>query len=53
MSLEILDSIPARGRSILGFRQDYSACCPGPGTVRIDVLHTDENTIDDPWESGP
>jgi len=53
MSFQILNSISARWRSILRFRQDSGSCGLGPSIVRIDVLNVDENTINDPWESGP
>jgi hypothetical protein len=53
MSFQILDSISARGRPILGFGEEQCSCGLGPGIVHIDVVNTDENTMDDPWESGP
>ena len=53
MSFEILDSIAARRRPVLRFRQDNGSCGLSPSIVLIDVLNIDENTINDPWQSGP
>jgi hypothetical protein len=53
MSFYILNSISSRWRPILGFRQDNGSCGLSPSIVLIDVLNTDENTINDPWQSGP
>jgi hypothetical protein len=53
MSFQILDSISARWWTILGCRQDDGARGLRPSIVLIDVVDIDENTIDDPRESGP
>jgi hypothetical protein len=53
MSLEILNSISSRRRPILRFRQDEGSCGLSPSIVLIDVVNIDENTINDPWQSGP
>jgi len=53
MSFQILNSISSRWRPIFRFRQDNGSCGFSPSIVLIDVLNIDENTINDPWQSGP
>jgi hypothetical protein len=53
MSFQILNSVSSRWRPILRLRQDYSSCGLSPSIVLIDVINEDENTINDPWQSGP
>jgi hypothetical protein len=53
MSFQILNSISSRWRPILGFRQDNGSCGLSPSIVLVDVLNIDEDTINDPWQSGP
>jgi hypothetical protein len=53
MSFQILNSISSRRRSILRFRQDNGSCGLSASIMLIDVLNIYENTINDPWESGP
>ena len=53
MSFQILNSISSRWRPILRFRQDNRSRGLGPSIVLVDVVNIDENTINDPWQSGP
>jgi len=53
MSFQILDTISSRRRPILGFRQDDRSRGLRSSMVLVDVVYVDENTIDDPGESGP
>ncbi len=53
MSFQILNSISSRWWPILRFRQDNRSRGLGPNIVLVDVVNIDENTINDPWQSGP
>jgi hypothetical protein len=53
MSFQIFNSISTRWGPILRLRQDNGSCGLSPSIVLIDVLNIDEDTINDPWQSGP
>ena len=53
MPFEILNAISSRRRPLFRLRQDNGSRGLGSSIVSVDVVDTDENTVNDPWQSGP